>query len=243
MIRHFTATIATIGLCLLTVGCGGGREQGSASTGTPQPSSMTTSSPTSTTATPVAEAALDSLLLNTGEIDAAVGATGMTIVARSTSLADDIKVPRDAPQDKIACVGIAGTAEAQAYAGSGSTAVRDQLLRGTGDGGRKLTAGQTVVLFPSAGQAADFFAASAERWPACRQFTVGGAVVTVGQVSNNNGMLGTSFSSENQNDPDSVCGRALTVSNNVAVEASVCGAGVELATKIASQIADRAASH
>ena len=228
------AAITVVGICVLTAGCGSGSDQGPTSTTTPAPTS-TTASPT---ASPVAEGALDGLLLSPAEIDTATGATGITVAATSTSMADDIKVPPDAPKDKIACVGIAGTAEAQAYAGSNSTAVRDQLLQSPGDNGAQRSAGQSVVLFSSASQAADFFAASAERWPACREFTLGDSAYTVGPVSNANGTLSTSFTQENKNGPASVCERALTVTNNVAIDVSSCGASLpESAVKIATQIA------
>ena len=177
------AAITVFGICVLTAGCGGGSDQGPTSTTTPAPTPTTASTTASPTASPVVEGALDGLLLSPAEIDTATGATGMTVAATSTSMADDIKVPPDAPKDKIACVGIAGTAEAQAYAGSNSTAVRDQLLQSPGDNGARRSAGQSVVLFSSASQAADFFAASAERWPACREFTLGDSAYTVGPVS------------------------------------------------------------
>jgi hypothetical protein len=184
----------------------------------------------------VAEAALDGLLLSPAEIDTAMGATGMTVTVTSTSMADDIKVPPEAPADEAACVGIVGTAEAQVYGGSGFTAVRDQLLQTSGDNGA-LSAAQSVVLFPSADQAAAFFAASAQRWPACQQFTLGDKVSTVGPVSNTNGMLSTSLTQQSQNAPDSVCERALTANNNVAIDVFTCGATSDSAVKIAEQIA------
>jgi hypothetical protein len=217
--RKLITTITTIGVCVLTAACGGDK---GADTVTPAPS---------TEISPVAEDALDGLLLSPAEIGATVGATRMIVISTSTSLAEDIKAPPDAPKEKVACIGIAGTAEAQAYEGSGSTAVRDQLLQTADGSGPKLTAGQSLVLFASAAQAADFLSASAERWSACREFTLGEQVSKVGPVSNNNGMLSTSFPSG-----DLVCQRALTATNNVAVEAASCGAGPESAVKIASQL-------
>lgn len=166
-----------------------------------------------------------------------MGATGMTVTATSTSMADDIKVAPEAPKDRTACVGILGTAEAPVYAGSGYTAVRDQLLQEPGDNGTHLTADQSVVLFPSASQAAAFFTASAQRWPACHQSTPADAVSTVGPVSNTNGTLSTSITQQNKNAPDSVCERALTVNNNVAIDISTCGAPSDSAVNIAHQIA------
>ncbi len=226
-----TTTIITVGVCALTAACGGAKQAGTATS-----ASSAESTATSAAVAPVAEGALDELLLSPAEMGAVVGATGMNVIASSTSLAQDIKVASDAPKEKVACVGIAGSAEAQAYAGSGSTAVRDQLLQATGGGVADVTAGQSLVLFGSAAQAADFFSASAERWSACHEFTLGGKAVKVDPISNNDGMLSASFTGG-----DDVCQRALTVTNNVAVEASTCGADPESAVKIASQLAAKIA--
>lgn len=226
-----TMTITTVGVCVLTAACGGGNQASTATSAT-----STAPAATSAAVAPVEEGALDGLLLSPAEIGAAVGATGLSVVATSTSLAEDIKVAADAPKEKIACAGIAGSAEAQAYAGSGSTAVRDQLLKGAGDGGPQVTAGQSLVLFGTAAQAADFFSASAERWSLCREFTLGDKVVKVDPVSNSDGMLSTSFAGG-----EAVCQRALTVTNNVAVEASTCGAAPESAVKLAGELVARIA--
>jgi hypothetical protein len=228
-VRQLTAALAVAGICILTAGCSSGSQGTSTST--------STSTTTSTTAPPVAEAALDGLLLSPAEVDTAMGATGMTVTATSTSMADDIKVAPEAPKDRTACVGILGTAEAPVYAGSGYTAVRDQLLQEPGDNGTHLTADQSVVLFPSASQAAAFFTASAQRWPVCHQFTQADVVSTVGPVSNTNGTLSTSITQQKKNAPDSVCERALTVNNNVAIDISTCGAPSDSAVNIAHQIA------
>jgi hypothetical protein len=232
-VRQLTAALAVAGICILTAGCSGGNNQGTTTSTT---TSTITSTTTSTTAPPVAEAALDGLLLSPAEVDTAMGATGMTVTATSTSMADDITVAPEAPKDRTACVGVVGIAEAPVYAGSGSTAVRDQLLEGPSDNGA-LSADQSVVLFPSADQAAAFFADSAQRWSACHQSTQKDSVPTVGPVSNTNGTLSTSLTYQNENAPDSVCERALTVNNNVAIDVSTCGAPSDSAVKIAEQIA------
>ena len=217
--RTLTTTITALGLCVLTAGCDGGKP------GPLPPEVSASASSTSTAATPVAESALDGLLLSPADIGAAVGSTGMYIVASNNALAQDIQIPSDAPKEKLACVGVAGTAEALAYAGSGSTAARDQFLQGPGTGGAQLAADQSVVLFPSAEAAAAFFAASAEKWPACHEFTLAGATSPVGPSVTNNGMLSTSFTRENK-----TCQRALTVANNVGYPNVLCveGDGVHL---------------
>lgn len=239
--RELTAALTVAATCILTAACGGASEDAASTTqstlASPTPST-TTPPTTSTPAPPVAEAALDGLLLTPAEIDTALGATGMTVSGTSTSLAQDITLPTDAPSEKVACVGIAGTAEAQDY-GDGSTAVRDQVLQATSDNGEPLSAGQAVVLFPTADEAATFFAGSAQKWPLCREYNAGGSPVTVGDVSNNDGMLATSMIIQNENEPNSRCERALTVKNNVAIDVSTCGGSSDSAVKIASQIAAR----
>jgi hypothetical protein len=244
--RELTAAFTVAAACILTAACGGGGNEDATSSIPSTTASPTTSTPasptTSTPAPPVAEAELDGLLLSPAEIDTAVGATGMTVAATSTSLAQDITVPPDAPKEKVACVGIAATAEAQAYAGSGSTAVRDQLLKTSGNGA-PLSADQAVVLFPAAGEAATFFAESAKRWPTCREYNLGGSPVEVGKVSNNDGMLATSVIIRKENQPNSRCERALTVKNNVAIDVSTCDGSSDSAVKIANQIGAKVPGH
>lgn len=239
--RELTAAFTVAAACILTAACGGGGNEDATSSTPSTPASPTTSTSapptTSTPPPPVTEAALDGLLLSPAEIDTAVGATGMAVAGTSTSLAEDITVPPDAPEEKVACVGIAGTAESQAYAGSGSTAVRDQVLQAPSDNGAPLSAGQAVVLLPTADEAATFFGGSAQKWPLCRGYNAGGSPVTVGDVSNEDGMLATSITIQNENEPDSLCERALTVKNNVAIDVSTCGGSSDSAVKIANQIA------
>jgi PknH-like extracellular domain len=87
--------------------------------------------------------------------------------------------------------------------------------------------GPVVVSFPSPDEAAAFFTASAERWPACsnRQYTFSQAgksdvVWTVGPVTNTNGTLITTETQEGVNDWS--CERALSVRNNVAIDVIAC---------------------
>lgn len=240
--REHTAALTVAATCVLVAACGGGGNEGATSTTPSTLLSPTTSAPapptTSTPPPPVAEAALDGLLLSPAEIDTVVGATGMAVAGTSTSLAEDITVPPDAPEEKKACVGIAGTAEAQAYAGSRSTAVRDQALRAPNDSGATLSAGQAVVLFPTADEAATFFAESAQKWPLCRGYNAGGSPVTVGDVSSDNGMLVTSITIQSEDEP-TLCERALTMKNNIVIDVSTCGGSSDSAVRIADQIAAR----
>ena len=214
----------------LTAGCGGG--DGTSTSPSASASAITSASPP-----PVSKATLDGLLLSPAEINIAVSATGMTVAETSTALAADITVPPDAPEDKVACVGIAGAAEAQAYAGSGSTTVRDQLLRTPGDSGDPLSADQAVVLFATAGDAVRFLAESEKRWSTCERYNIGRAPVQVGKVTNNDGMLVATTTIRNDNRPDSRCERVLSVTNNVAIDVGTCNASSGSAATIANQIA------
>lgn len=239
--RELTRLIITAGVCLLAAGCGGTAKEPAASSAASSTTSSTTSvAPATTSAAPVAESAIDSLLLSPSEIDAVMGTTGMTVAATSNALATDIQVPADAPAEKIACVGIAGTAEAQAYADSGSTAVRDQVLQ-TSDG--KAWTAQSVILFDSAEQAKAFFGGATQKWQACRQFSGATSTTTVGPVATDNDTLSTTITTKSDKGT-TTCERALRVANNVAIEASACGtntvgAAVNITANIAAKVTGR----
>jgi serine/threonine-protein kinase len=216
-----------------------------------QPS--TTSQPTTTTPTtapPVAEAALEGLLLSPDQINNAMGATGMTVKGTGTSMNSD-----DVPYQ--ACLRMYHPAEAAAYAGSGWSAMRGQALKDPGAHGWTDAVFQFVVLFPSAQNASAFFTASAQQWPACsnRQFTAHApgkpdVVFTVGPVSNTNGTLSATMIQEPGGDSSwtwdwESCHHALTVANNVAIDIKTCthnrsdpqsGAAVNIAHQIAAQV-------
>ncbi len=110
-----------------------------------------------------------------------------------------------------------------------------------------MKSGQAVVSFPSADDAARFFSASAQRgWPACsnRQYhnIVPGkpdTVWTVGPIANISDTLSTTDTLEGTN---GWCQRALTVSNNIAIDVAACpnnpaGAAVNIAHQIAAKVA------
>jgi hypothetical protein len=185
---------------------------------------------------PVAVEALDGLLLSPDQINTAMGATGITVNGTSTDMFDySANVP-----DKD-CRFIY-SAEASVYDGSGWTAVRSQHLQEpVYDFDHEVW--QAVVAFPSANDAARLFAASAQRWPACsnRQYhyiepSKPDKVWTVGPIANTNGTLSTTDTLEGGE--GLTCQRALTVSNNIAIDVAVCPDNPALAAvTIAHQIA------
>jgi serine/threonine kinase PknH len=195
-----------------------------------------------TSRSPVAVAALDGLLLSPAEINTAVGTTGIPVKGTYTQMLDaSAEVP-----DKD-CRFTDQSAEASVYAGSGWTAVRRQQLQEPGDNFTHAV-DQAVVSFPSANDAARFFTASAQRWPACsnRQYHAVRPgrpdwVWTVGPITNTNGTLSSIETLEGGN--GWACQRALTVTNNIAIDALVCsantpaGAAVNIAHQIAAKVA------
>ena len=209
-------------ICIVVAACSSGNH-GTATTST-----------TSTTAPPVAEAALDGLLLSPAEINTAMGATGMTVMGTYHKMDDH---SADVPNND--CLAMYGPGEPSVYAGSGASATRAQLLKDGADISQtKYSAFQTVVLFSSADQAAAFFTASSKRWPACSNlgYTIGNReMLDVGPVSNANGTLSAT---ETREGGGWVCQRALTVSNNVAIDITACSANpADSAVNIANQIA------
>jgi serine/threonine kinase PknH len=197
------------------------------------------SSPTSSTLQPPAAPsnALDGLLLSPDQINTAMGATGMISVGTMTAMADNSFAVSDA-----ACLPLSAAAEAKAYAGSGYTAVRAQVVAKA----QQNALNQAVVLFPSPQEAGSFFTASAQGWQACanRQFTLSAngnsQVNNVGPVSNTDGTLSATVTPANSL---GVCERALTVANNVAIDVTACLGPTGAAVSIAHQIAAKVPGH
>ena len=205
-------------------------------TGTTTPTDTTTM--TTAAAPPVAEAALDGLLLSPDQINAAMGTTGITVVGTWKEMGDN-----SARISDKACLFTITTDEVAAYAGSGFSAVRSQGLSDAPGGANAAhNVGQTVVLFSSAHDADAFFTTSAQSWPVCanRQYSIdGGDVYTVGPVSNTSGTLSTT---RTRSRDGQICQFGLTVANNVAIGTDACSGNQsdfqsDAAVNIAHQIA------
>lgn len=223
--RQSVAALAVAGAGILVAGCGGGSNHGKSST-TTTPALI---------APPVQERALDGLLLNPEQINAAMGAKDMTVTKTHTSMSDD-----SATMEPRECLAIDGAAQAQVFAGSGFTAERDQALQ-DGDNFTHYV-DQAVVLFPTVKQAAAFATASAQQWPACHEYrhTQSGSQWTVSPVSNGNGVLSTTATEKEAKAPGWACGRALVARNNVVVDVNTCSAKpADSAVTIANQIAGK----
>jgi len=225
--RHLTATVAVVGICILGAGCGGGSNHSGVK------SSTTT---TSLIPRPVVERELDALLLTPEQITPIMGAKDMAITRRHDAMSDDSATMK--PEE---CLAVDGAAQARVYANSGFTAVRDRAL----NDGDNFThyAEQAVVLFPTAKLAKVFAVASALRWPACHGYThlQSGTQWTVGPVTDTNGTLSVIATQENARAGGWACGRALAMKNNVIVDVNTCSpdpknSAIEIANLIAVKV-------
>ena len=219
--RQPTAALAVAVICVLIAGCG---------------TKSNAESPTTTRSMiprPLVERELAGLLLSPEQVNVAMGAAGMTITNSQTSMSDNSATM--APQE---CLVIDGAAEAPVYVNSGYWAERDQSLNDGDNFTHYLK--QAVVLFPTAEKAGVFFDASAQQWPACRQYThtQSESQWSVGQISNANGTLRTTATQLNASAPGWGCERALALRNNVVIDINTCSANAaDSALKIAEQIA------
>ena len=219
--RQPTAALAVAIICVLIAGCG---------------TKSNADSPTTTRSIiprPLVERELAGLLLSPEQVNVAMGAAGMTVTNNQTSMSDNSATM--APQE---CLVIDGAAEAPVYANSGYWAERDQSLNDGDNFTHYLK--QAVVLFPTAEKAGVFFDASAQQWPACRQYThtQSESQWSVGQISNANGTLSTTATQLNAGAPGWGCERALAIRNNVVIDVNTCSANAAgSALKIAEQIA------
>ena len=219
--RQPMATLAVAVISVLIAGCG---------------TKSNAESPTTTRSMiprPLVERELAGLLLSPEQVNVAMGAAGMTVTNNQTSMSDNSATM--APQE---CLVIDGAAEAPVYANSGYWAERDQSLNDGDNFTHYLK--QAVVLFPTAEKAGVFFDASAQQWPACRQYThtQSESQWSVGQISAANGTLSTTATQLNASAPGWSCERALALRNNVVIDINTCSANAtDSALKIADQIA------
>jgi hypothetical protein len=183
---------------------------------------------------PLVERELTGLLLNADQVNEVMGTSGMAITSQQAAMSDNSATM--APPE---CLAIDGAAEAPVYADSGFWAERDQSLNNGDNFTHYLK--QAVVLFPTIEKAGEFFNASAERWPTCREYThtQSGTKWTVGQISDVGGTLNVIASQQDAAAPGWGCGRALTHRNNIIVDVNTCSADpADSAVRIAIRLAD-----
>lgn len=226
--RRLVPVITASMLCAGVVGCGSDEQA-------PAPQTPDRPMITSFAPAPILDRALPGLLLTPEQIDAAMGAEGMTVTGTASELPDD-----SATMEPAECLALDGAAQANVYADSGFTTMRRVTL----NNGDNFThyADQNVVLFPDAEQARAFFDASVQQWPQCHAYShvQSGTQWDVGAISNRDGMLSVVNTQREAREGGWACGRALTARINVIVDVNTCSANPDgTAVAIADQIATR----
>jgi PknH-like extracellular domain len=170
---------------------------------------------------PLTEAKLDDVLLSIGEINGIMGSTTMTVTSELEEMTDHSGEVSDPD-----CLGAIYGAEEPVYAGSGWTAMRDQVARDPGDDNEHWVE-QTVVLYPSAEKAQKFFDDSKSSWENCGGYSVsvddGEATYLweIEELTAEDTLLTQVTTQEDAN--GWACEHALSVVSNVTAEAWACG--------------------
>jgi serine/threonine protein kinase len=177
---------------------------------------------------PVAESALQELLLKTDDVNDIMGAALMTVVQTNTTMD-----PTAFTVDKAACLPLKGPLLAPVYADKGWRAFRENELEDREAAGNWTHhVDQGVVQFASAQDANAFLTASAQGWQGCSNQTFTASYTgraekwTVGPVSNTNGILSArTKQAVSGNSAATTCQRALAAANNVVVDVVACSDG------------------
>jgi hypothetical protein len=190
------------------------------------------------TAHPLDEARLDDVMLPIGELNGIVGSTQMTVTSELEKMTDHSAAVSDPD-----CLGAIYGAEEPVYAGSGWTAMRDQVAREPGENNDHWVE-QAAVLYPSATEAQQFFDDSKSSWRDCAGDSLsvddGEAIWEMDKVTVEDNLI-TQMSV--QVDADGwACQHALSVVSNLTVEAWACGYSIsdEAATIATEMIANAA---
>jgi len=186
--------------------------------------------------------ALDAALLSVGEVDSAMGTTGMVAHPRVDVMSDHRNL-----LPNLNCLGIWQVNEAGVYGKDGWIALRQELLRSPDTDDWQNLVVQSVVNYPSTDAARDFFTQSADRWSKCTDHNVN---ITLndqplpkwrsGALTKTDTELAIPFT---RGDAIGVasCQRVLKVENNVIVDVQACTRDASTGTKAAA-VADQIAA-
>lgn len=171
----------------------------------------------------LSESSLERVLLSEGEINRIIGASDVRVTGSTAEVLSDLS---DNLSDTD-CVGVQHTAQEEVYRGSGWTEVRDEVLRDDENG---YFVNQTVVLFRSSDQAAEFFETSSAQWRECANTTLvetddeGDSTWDIGDVSEvRDNVLSMELVLKGTR---RVCQHAMGVVANLVAETVACSNGI-----------------
>jgi hypothetical protein len=189
---------------------------------------------------PLTEAKLDDVLLSAGELNDIMGSRQMRVTSELQEMTDHSGEVSDPD-----CLGAIYGAEDPVYAGSGWTAMRDQVVREPSEGNEHWVE-QTAVLYPTVEKARAFFDDSKSSWKKCSGYSVSvdnADATYLWQIDNviSEDTLITQMTA--QEDADGwACQHALSVASNLTVEAWACGYSIkDEAATIANDMISNAA--
>jgi predicted small secreted protein len=174
---------------------------------------------------PLTEAKLDDVLLSIGELNGIMGSTQMRVTSELQDMTDHSAEVSDPD-----CLGAIYGAEEPVYAGSGWTAMRDQVAREPGEDNEHWVE-QTAVLYPTAEKAQNFFDESKSTWQDCAGYSVSvddfsaAYLWQIDEVTSEDSLITQMTAQEEAN--GWACQHALSVVSNVTVEAWACGYSVK----------------
>ncbi len=149
MSKQLAALAALVGACMLAAGC----------TNVVDGTAVAADKSGPLHQDPIPVSALEGLLLDLSQINAALGATSMKVWFNAKAMWDWSKSVADKN-----CLAIDGPAQEKVYAGTGWTAMRGQRLDDSIDDSKKRDhyAIQAVVGFPTAHDAEEFYSSSVQ---------------------------------------------------------------------------------
>ena len=174
---------------------------------------------------PLTEAKLDGVLLSIGELNDIMGSAKMKVTSELKEMTDHSGEVSDPD-----CLGAIYGAEEPVYAGSGWTAMRDQVAREP-DEDNEHWVEQTAVLYPSAEKAQKFFDESKSAWQKCSSYSVSvdNADATylwqIDNVASEDTLITQMTAQEDAN--GWACQHAMSLVSNVTVEAWACSYDVK----------------
>ncbi|CDO32929.1 sensor domain-containing protein [Mycolicibacterium porcinum] len=187
----------------------------------------------------VPKSALEGLLLTTDQVDTVMGTEGMVAHKPVTEMNDHRNL-----LPNLNCLGAWQVNESAIY-GDRWTAMRQVLLRAPDNDNWDNLLVQSVVIFPSTQEAADFLNQSAERWSKCTNhnvnITLNGEPLPKwrsGDLTRTDSELTLPFTRVN-GDQTRACQRALAVAANLVMDIQACkpaGSSVTQAADVVDQI-------